>query len=752
MATRISTRAAGSLAFIALLSILSPSYGRDNGRHIALLIGVNKYDNRNLADLAYAERDVQDLNELLKSGYDVHLLLGSSASSSERATKRNIERALDDLFSKGLTKEDTVLIAISGHGEQISVERDGLKHDEPFFCPCDAIPTDSSRLINLSRLIERLGERGGGTNLLLVDACRNDPDPTRGRGIDGDMMLNLPKGMAVFLSCSKGEKAQESAKAGNGHGLFFYFVLEGLKNKDIRNANKELRWDALVAFVKDKMELEASKLLNNGMPLQTPQNIANLGRSPIVLAAGKGLELASSMTRGTDTVVNRTRSRGAALSSANDYITRGNKEYAKKDYIAAMDDYCEALRLDANSFHGYRNRGLVWYQKKDYDNAMADFSKSIRLNPNYSDTYNDRALVWEARNDFISAIEDYNAAIRVDPKSFLAYHNRGRAFLTMKDYDKAVQDFDKAIELDPKSVSVYNDRGRAYDAKHAHQAAIDDYTEAIRLDPQYFHGYRNRGLAWYGKKEYDKAIEDYNEAIRLDPNSAAAYNDRGRAWEGKRQRDKALADYNQAIRVDPQYYHAYNNRGLIRNAKKEYDQAIADYNEALRINPSYATSYNSRGWTWYKKKEFDKAIADFNEAIRLEPSYALAYNNRGIIHYEKRQYTQSLEDYSRAIQYDPQNDMPYNNSALVLVVAQDSGIRNGQKAVEMSLKACELTGWRNPSYIATLASGYAETGDYQSAVKWQQKALTFADYARDYGATAQKRLQYYQQQLANRQR
>src|SRR5262249_53074534 len=135
------------------------------------------------------------------------LLLGG-ADGSKRATKANVYQAVDGIFRAGLTKDDTVLIAVAGHGQQFTTQRDGQKRDEPHFCPRDAVPGDQATTLNLSTLIERLSQRGGGTNLLLVDACRNDPDPTRGRGgIDGDMMVSLPKGMAVFFSCSKGEKA-----------------------------------------------------------------------------------------------------------------------------------------------------------------------------------------------------------------------------------------------------------------------------------------------------------------------------------------------------------------------------------------------------------------------------------------------------------------------------------------------------------------------------------------------------------------
>src|ERR1700682_330597 len=185
-------------------------------------------------------------------------------------------------------------------------------------------------MLNLSALIESLGVRGGGTNLFLVDACRNDPDPTRGRGIDGEVALSLPKGMAVFFSCSKGERAQESAKAGGGHGLFFHYVLKGLEDKSIRNTKRELRWDQLVAYVKDKMEEEAPSLLGAGVPVQTPHELANLGRSPLVLAAYN-----------------------AVMLTAKEYRDRGNEWWKKKQYDKAITDLNEAIRLDSNDAWAY---------------------------------------------------------------------------------------------------------------------------------------------------------------------------------------------------------------------------------------------------------------------------------------------------------------------------------------------------------------------------------------------------------------
>jgi tetratricopeptide (TPR) repeat protein len=68
---------------------------------------------------------------------------------------------------------------------------------------------------------------------------------------------------------------------------------------------------------------------------------------------------------------------------------------------------------------------------------------------------------------------------------------------------------------------------------------------------------------------------------------------------------------------------------------------------------------------------------------------------------------------------------------------------DGEIAVEAATKACELSRWQNPMVLDTLATAYAELGDFTAAVKWQSKAIelvTDDEERKDYGT----RLKLYQ--------
>jgi formylglycine-generating enzyme required for sulfatase activity len=270
------------VAPLLVLGLLSAEAPR-GAIKVALLVGVNRYDHRGFDDLRFAERDIEDLAaELTSAGFRVVKLKGS-AEGELRATRENIDTQLHRLL-KGVTKDDVVLVALNGHGQQLEVKGEGKKEDA-FFCPVDAVKDDPQTLFSLSYLIDDVLTRKGGKNLVLVDACRDRPkDPGRGsRGVQGRVVA-LPEDTAVLFSCAAGQQSFETEKAGGGHGIFTHCVLEGLREKVKQDG--QVTWSALVASVEDRMDSrEVRGWLPEGRE-QTPVAAGNVRR--VVLAIKDG--------------------------------------------------------------------------------------------------------------------------------------------------------------------------------------------------------------------------------------------------------------------------------------------------------------------------------------------------------------------------------------------------------------------------------------------------------------------------------
>jgi formylglycine-generating enzyme required for sulfatase activity len=253
--------------------------GEQVGKRYALLVGVREYRHEKLPDLKYSDRDVEELAGLLRpAGYQVTLLSTTAGKQEERRrpTLANIRRELSAIL-KEVGKHDVVLIALSGHGLQPEGGKDS------FFCPADSNPYKLETLLSLGELYRELEESGVGVKLVLVDACRNEIAPGRSAGVDGG--VRPPRGVSVLFACSPGQKAFEPDEL--RHGVFFHFVLEGLKGK-AANERGEVTWSRLSEYVREQVPAAVPKLVAP-QARQEPHGVEDLrGRSPVLLRAEGG--------------------------------------------------------------------------------------------------------------------------------------------------------------------------------------------------------------------------------------------------------------------------------------------------------------------------------------------------------------------------------------------------------------------------------------------------------------------------------
>jgi formylglycine-generating enzyme required for sulfatase activity len=244
---------------VLLGSVLSgPALPQDSGRRYAVLAGVEDYEHENLRKpkLEYAVEDVTELGDVLRAaGYEVVLLTDDTGRRDAKLapTRANIERAVSEVLRR-CGKADTVVLAFAGHGLQFQGAADA------YFCPADARPfaDEAATLVSVSQVYRELEKSFAGVKVLLVDACRNDPDPGRGRGVDGDNSPPPPKGVAALFSCSAGERAYEHGKL--QHGVFFHSVLEGLRG-EASDSDKAVTVYSLVDHVTRRVPERVEKLL-----------------------------------------------------------------------------------------------------------------------------------------------------------------------------------------------------------------------------------------------------------------------------------------------------------------------------------------------------------------------------------------------------------------------------------------------------------------------------------------------------------
>jgi tetratricopeptide (TPR) repeat protein len=223
------------------------------------------------------------------------------------------------------------------------------------------------------------------------------------------------------------------------------------------------------------------------------------------------------------------------------------------------------------------------------------------------------------------------------------------------------------------------------------------------------------------RKQYDRAISSFTAALQTNPHkniASALYADRAIVYSKKRNYKLAFRDATAAIELNPKLARAYNNRGAYYAETGDFDKAIADFSEAIQFNPRRASTFDNRAMAYEHIDKFDKAMADYDRVLRIASKDAENYSARGSAYFAKGDYKEAASAFEKAVQLSPNNDPALGRLAWLRATCPDASLRNGKEAIRVSMRACELSKWREEDHIQALAAAYAEIGDFEQAVKY----------------------------------
>lgn len=211
------------------------------GGVFALLVGVDHYDNKKIGDLKYADGDAAGLAQVLRAHArrldDVVQLTTSAAKPHLTPRRHNVRRELKKLAG-ACTEADTLVVAFCG--------KEVLPRGNPayFLGLADADPADPSSLLSLAEVYAEVARSKAGFRLVLIDACRMPP-----QGDDTPHPVAPPPGVTAFFGSSDREICFEDAD--HKHGVFSYYLIEGLRGDADLNRDGKVMLSELERFVKE---------------------------------------------------------------------------------------------------------------------------------------------------------------------------------------------------------------------------------------------------------------------------------------------------------------------------------------------------------------------------------------------------------------------------------------------------------------------------------------------------------------------
>jgi tetratricopeptide (TPR) repeat protein len=184
---------------------------------------------------------------------------------------------------------------------------------------------------------------------------------------------------------------------------------------------------------------------------------------------------------------------------------------------------------------------------------------------------------------------------------------------------------------------------------------------------------------------------------------------------------------------------AYIKAGFRSEAEyREHLDKIARATEAIRRDPKDPVAYFHRGRVYSRQHQYWQALADYDRALKLDPKFAQAYYRRGQTLWQWGLRAKGLADVEKAVQLDPR----LVEAQVFFAVHTD----DLTKAIQAAKQACKGTEYREEICLQLLASLYAQSGDFDNAVRWQRKALELPVFG---SAEARKRLENYRRGKRN---
>ncbi|TNE56483.1 MAG: tetratricopeptide repeat protein [Bacteroidetes bacterium] len=607
-----------------------------SGTTRALIVGISNYQNDQITDLQFADRDAEAFAQYLQSPAggsvdpkNITLLL------NEQATMGQFANGLDWLLAESAAG-DRAIIYFSGHGD---VEQKLLM--QPGFLLCWDAPArvytsgGAYGLYYLQGYIATLSVENKTSVVLITDACH--AGKLAGEGIGGTQITatNLAKQVGEevkILSCQADQLSLEGREWGEGRGVFSYFLIRGMTGLADRNGDGKVSLLEIERYLEDEVPNAVSP------HVQLPQTIGNK-MAPVAWVDRSALE----------------------------QLQHGPSPGQSEPLLASIDPRAveTALLADRDS--------STLFQFRQFKKALKD---GRLLFPED-----------EAAYTFYEQLKD-----RPTMQPFLGVMRRNLAASLQDEAQQAINDY---LSAEPAEL----DRRWTYDNRYEHfPEYLERAAEVLGQDHPLYkdlmaraHYFAGLNLRLTGEQKDDTSyyylgLKRQQQALELAPTAAYAYNELGVLHRRLGQFKTAIQDFGKAQEYAPMWVLPWANLTAVYNDMNDYDLALTCGHRAEEIQASFPLVQYNLGVAYREMAKFPEAKSYFQKTIKQDPKYADAYYNLGWIYYHQDFDLEAAQlMFSKYCDFKPDDPAGHNKMGEIYIQmgAPEKGLLCYQKALAL---------------------------------------------------------------------
>jgi tetratricopeptide (TPR) repeat protein len=688
------------LLFVVFLGHFFSSFGQErgavalatekisSGKTYAIIVGVSEY--ASLKSLNYADNDAILFKHFLMSSSggevpedNIKLMLNAEATSTNFWVN-----GISWLESKPLKKGDKVYLFMAGHGDAINEsEFFFLTHDcQPGNDKNNYILTGNIQLYNLKSRIRRWTSSGVSV-VLALDACRTGdlPGGTDGQSFFATSVAEMRSGEIMLLSASPNQVSFEDKSFGGGHGLFTFYLVEGLSGKADEDSDGTVTLAELQDYVKKNVRLKSKEKFKT---YQIPFFCCSENElTPIALVDEKFAQEFKLLTTLGDLYSN--------------------------ELIADVGTGRGVKYEDSKSADVYKKFHKALVQNKFEGVGCARQLLDSLVNINESDD-----LLKQARRDLAIAYLNFGQA-RIN--LYLSGQDKGSIKKTIKElseYDKNLQ-IDDYFELKVSALeqlagtSFENSARLMREAVHILEADTN-FEDVFESRIKFLELYSQRHLIQVHEK--DSWLNQINKLLAIDT-SAGILNLAGLIYSDLELNQESILYYQRAILSAPKWSYPANNIAIGLSKLGRLQEAEQWAKKSIEIDVLNYNSHNTLGTIYKKLLKHELAKECFLRSIELNKDDPVSYNNVGHLFYELKDFTAAENYFIRAIIAD---------SIYIPAYTGLTKLYNEQKQLQKAIDLLINLNQRVPGssiYQNWLGNTYYIAEDFINAIAAYEKAI-----------------------------
>ena len=585
----------------------------NTGNVYALVVGIANYQDKEIPQLQYSNRDAEVFADYLKSKAggsvppeNIQLLVDSAATTGA---------VYDAIYwlSKTCQKGDLVFFYFSGHGdlENTTMFKNG------FLICYDSPPTNYVKLSlsvdYLSDIAYTLSAQTLANVVLITDACHSGKlagSSKRGTFLVSEQLRAIRDKEIRITSSADNQLSNENEAWGGGRGVFSYYLVNGLKGLADNSKDGIVTLDEIKSYL--DVSFNKDDVLKKENIIQTP---VLKGRGDFQLAkvdADTRKETEKVIVTMVSPISNATNTIKEVLpADAQDYFFLR----LKKEGIEVLTNYLKLNELPV----------------ADIPFALIQIIKDL------TETQEEIDKLSELENKLR---QSQPALLRFNGKLAVAFDRAGQ---------QVINQYLKGDEAELERRRYYNITNNGYDIyPKMFQVALklvapdNEWHKILEVKLHYFTGVAIRlkvPTVENAAPLIEQALAEQLKALAMEDRAAYIYNELGVLYLEKNEPKIAEKYFLKAVERAGEWVVPWSNLAGVYANNKNFEKGFEAANKAKALRPDLQGIYVNTGYLYQQKGDLLQAEELYRKSIKINSRHYLPFENLGTVCMNTTQYT-----------------------------------------------------------------------------------------------------------------